>query len=401
MHITAITPNFVNKSYGLPVASQKKSNINNAQNTITSTPKSLTSKQIVDTMSMYNMSNISFGASQHKGTTVPDIDFAEYKSMSEATKKRFRLKYDSFFNSRKINTEQLFDNEQLALPLKNEKTMDNFIKTASIYNSYKDQSIVCLGRSPKWFLNASHWMVGGIEKYTFAPFSDCWYRIDATRGPVRIDTKAPNASEIKSYRKMLKHLKLDPKTIVENFEKSGKKTIITDYIYSGKGMTSFLEVLGNFAKDQHVLENFSKAIQIVGIGSMDYMDKMFGYPEELSEPRVLMPEVLQPYSHNIKQKFYDMDYTMFGDMLLNRNTNECRSTYYPHSAWTIYSPDRFKVGMIKDMKKVENLVQVLQSEKAISAFSPAMRDYRNLLNFRILDGLNARGILKDFVKFHV
>ena len=50
-----------------------------------------------------------------------------------------------------------------------------------------------------------------------------------------------------------------------------------------------------------------------------------------------------------------MDYEVFKDMLINQNTNECRSTYYPHDAWTIYKPDKFKTGLIKDMKKVKKM----------------------------------------------
>lgn len=87
---------------------------------------------------------------------------------------------------------------------------------------------------------------------------------------------------------------------------------------------------------------------------------------------------------------------MFKEMLINQNTNECRSTYYPHETWTVYKPDKFKTGLIKDMKKVKEMVKELKSsgEKSMSSFTPAMYDYRNLLNFRILDALNERGLLK-------
>lgn len=86
---------------------------------------------------------------------------------------------------------------------------------------------------------------------------------------------------------------------------------------------------------------------------------------------------------------------MFREMLLNQNTNECRSTYYPHTMWPVYRPDRLKTGLVKDMKKVKQMLAAANGpKKVISHFTPAMFDYRNLLNFRILDGLNARGILK-------
>jgi len=173
-----------------------------------------------------------------------------------------------------------------------------------------------------------------------------------------------------------------------------KKTVITDYICSSKGACSFLEILGKYAEDLGILEKFSKSIQFAGIGSMEYMEHLNPYAEYISEPRVIMPEILRPYSENINQEFYNIDYEVFKEMLLNQNTNECRSTYYPHEAWTIYKPDRFKTGLIKNMKKVKEMVKTLKGEKSISSFAPAMYDYRNLLNFRILDALNERKILK-------
>ena len=89
-----------------------------------------------------------------------------------------------------------------------------------------------------------------------------------------------------------------------------------------------------------------------------------------------------------------MDYEVFNEMLLNQNTNECRSTYYPHDAWTVYSPDKFKTGLIRDMSKVEKLLEIFKNEKYITAFTAPMQDYRNLLNFRILDYLNSKGMLR-------
>lgn len=108
-----------------------------------------------------------------------------------------------------------------------------------------------------------------------------------------------------------------------------------------------------------------------------------------------MPEKLAPYSREIKQEFYNMDYKLFREMLLNQNTNECRSTYYPHQMWPVYKPDRFKTGLIKDTKKLKFMLEEARGPKKVLAhFTPTMFDFRNLLNFRILDALDARGILK-------
>ena len=315
--------------------------------------------------------------------------------MRDAAKKRMRLKYDTFHQ--KMNIAELFDPKNPAMPLKHERVMDEFIKTSKLYSKYKDQPIICLGRSPKWFLNAALWMNGGIDDYKFVAFSGYWHRPDSVEGLIKIQSAAPTEKEEMSYRKYLKRIKADPQTIVDNMEKTGKKTVITDYVCSSKGICSFLDVMSRYADDLGILEPFSKAIQIVSIGSMDYMEELNPYAEYYSEPRVIMPEKLIPYDRNIKQEFYNMDYVMFREMLLNQNTNECRSTYYPHLMWTMYQPDRFKTGLIKDTKKLKVMLEEAKGpKKVMSHFTPTMFDFRNLLNFRILDALNERGLLKAF-----
>ncbi len=338
--------------------------------------------------------NIHFGEFFDPNRTIPHIDYEEYMAMQNSTKARFRKKYKKFFTDSSINTSDMIDQNYRYMPLQTEELMDKFIDAAKIYTKYKDQPIICLGRSPKWFLNTALWMKDGIDDYKFVAFSKFWHRPDPVEGMRRMDSVAPTAKEETAYRKYLKRIKADPQTIVNNMAKTGKKTVITDYICSGKGACSFLEMLGRYAKDLGILEEFSKSIQIVGIGSMDYMEELNPYADSISEPKVIMPEVLRPYSNNIKQEFHNINYKIFKEMLINQNTNECRSTYYPHEAWTVYKPDRFKTGIIKDMKKIKEMVKWLKYEKSISSFTPAMCDYRNLLNFRILDGLNERGILK-------
>ena len=129
---------------------------------------------------------------------------------------------------------------------------------------------------------------------------------------------------------------------------------------------------------------------------MEYLEERDPDADEILVPRVPMPPLLKPYTQDIPQDFYDMDYMMFNEMLLNKNTNECRSTYYPHEAWTVYKPDTFKTGMVKDMKKVKAKLKNLKNhQQYMTTFTPAMCDYRNLLNFRILDSLSARKLLKE------
>lgn len=350
--------------------------------------------------------NIHFGEFFDPNRTVPHIDYEEYMAMSEACKKRFRKRYKIFFNDPIINTNEMIDKNYLYMPLQPESTMDEFLKISKMYSKFKDNPIICLGRSPKWFLNAALWMKDGINNYDFVAFSKNWYRPDYFTGEMcRMDKLAPTEKEEAAYRKYLKRIKADPQTIVNNMQKYGKKTIITDYIDTGKGVTSFLDVMSHYAEDLGILEEFCKSIHIVGIGSIFNIEQRTK-DEVRSTPRVVMPERMQPFektglwTYNITQEFHDMDYTMFREMLINQNTNECRSSYYPHETWTIYKPDQFKTGLISDMKKVKAILKELKSSKhrSMSSFTPAMYDYRNLLNFRILDGLNQRGLLKAIHK---
>lgn len=339
----------------------------------------------------YN-ANIHFGEFFDPNRKVPHIDYEEYMAMTPNTKQRFRKMYSTY--AAKMDKSQMVDKQQIGMPLSLDKTMDSFIETASIYKKYKHQPIICLGRSPKWFLNAALWMKDGIDDYDFLAFSGSWFVPDYAEGVRKIPKIAPSEKEVATYRKYLDKKELNPKNIVDKYHETGQKTVITDFVATGKGMTSFLDLMSDYAEDQGVLEEFSKSIQIVAIGSMDYMESL-SYDDTISTPRVYMPPKLQKYGKNIKQEFYNIkDYKMFEDMLMNQNTNECRSTYYPHQAWTVYRPDRFKTGMIKDVKKAKDIIKECGNPKIMSWFTPAMYDYRNLLNFRILDGLYQRNLLK-------
>ncbi len=391
--------------------SYRITNTNNVINNRTKCPPSKNLQNITPTtytnipVGFKYETDIHFGEWFDPNRKIPHIDFEEYQCMSPERKRFFRKKCVQF--SKQKYTNELFDISEKRIPLLDEKNMDEFIKAAKIYSKYKDQPIVCLGRSPKWFLNAALWMKDGIPDYKFIAFSQYWFKPDPIDGVKEIKQCTPTEAEEKVYKKYLKDNKVDPKSIVENFKKTGKRTVITDYVETGKGMTSFLDILSRFAEEQGVLEEFAKSFEIVSIGCTEYFASKKD-TELIETPKVVMPPKLAPYNKKltlwgdttIPQKFYDLDFSMFQEMLLNQNTNECRSTYYPHEAWTIYRPDRFKTGMIKNIerKNVKAIINELRRKGGASHFTPAMFDFRNLLNFRILDALNARDLLKTIHK---
>lgn len=98
--------------------------------------------------------NIHFGEYIDPNRTVPHVDYEEYLALKPAAKERLKRRYQNFL-SKKTNIEGLFDNKYTTNPLSNEKTVEAFFDVAKMYNKYKGQPIICLGRSPKWFLNTS------------------------------------------------------------------------------------------------------------------------------------------------------------------------------------------------------------------------------------------------------
>ena len=271
-----------------------------------------------------------------------------------------------------------------------ENKMNNFMKISSIYNKYKGHPIICLGRSPKWFLNTSLWMKDGIEDYKFVAFSGAWYR----KGPwklLREDSKEPTKCELRAYKKYLRNIQADPASIVKMANDAGTQVVITDYVCTGKGMTSFLEIMADYAEEQGVLEEFGKSFRIYSFGSRDFQERIFHDEDDISIPMVQLPIKIAPYREYISQQYYNLPYDIFMQMLENANTNECRATYYPHEAWPIYNPDKYKTGKIPD--SVMRTLNLYSPRTAVN-FTPTMRDYRNLLNFRILDYLEQNDLLR-------
>ena len=379
MQISSQLPNFHYSNLNL-AKSMNKTTPNSQQN---SAPQNRTA--LPSYVSAANLP-INFKAERK---TVPDVDYFSYRMMSEPMKRLLRKKCDSF--NEKVKTKELKNAEKRYLPLMNDKDMAKFVDICSQYNKLKDEPILCLGRSPKWFLNTSLWMKDGLDNYKFVAFSENWYRKTPYELVKMGENFQPTKEEKKAYKKYLKNIQCDPKHIVEVAQKTGKRIVITDYINTGKGVTSFLDLMSEFAEQDGILEKFAKSIKIYGIGCMEYQEKFYHDDEEISEPRVQMPERLMKYSREIPQEFHDMPIGIFNQMLINENTNECRASYYPHKVWTIYQPDRFKTGLLSQ-KQIDELRK--KCPRSASNFSPAMKDYRNLLNFRILDYLNSQGLLR-------
>ena len=124
------------------------------------------------------------------------------------------------------------------------------------------------------------------------------------------------------------------------------------------------------------------------MSSLEYFDDL-EYDYYYYYPQVILPEILQPYA--IEQEYQDMSATVMKEILIDKNTNECRSTYYPHQAWTKYHPDQLKIGLISN-EVIEN-IEDFASRNNIR-FTDGMKDFRNLMHFRICDALDKAGRLR-------
>ena len=239
--------------------------------------------------------NVAFTGSKR---LTENIEYEQYVNLTEKQKEELRCKYNNFYNL--IDVNELYSSKypkEGALPLSKERDMQDFLRVAESYNKYRSNKIICVGRSPKWFLNASIWMKNGIEDYSFAAFSSYWYsRNHLGLGPklYKIEERLPTEKEVSAYRHYMKKINCDPVSIVRKAQKSGLPVIITDYIHSGGGLTSYLDLMSQFAEKAGVLDDFVQSIELFTMGSVEYLDTL-GYVNYFALPTALMPEKLQNY----------------------------------------------------------------------------------------------------------
>lgn len=364
--ITKIQPQFLHKTFGsIAFGSINCSNHSNAP---------LNFSQTISDKDCFTHST---------SPRLPFVQFEQYSEMSESEKNYFRKKCDEFHDT--VNPKKLFDPEENYLPLSKKGQMEEFVDFSAKYNTAKGAPIICLGRSPKWPLSVSQWMKNGIDGYKFVAFSKSWYmrHIDLANGDswlTRVNEIAPNSDDINAYRNYLVKIKADPKSIINSVQKAGKEAVITDYVETSKGMTSFLEMLSNFAEDQGVLNDFAKSIRFFVIGSTEYTnDRLFKNYDRPPIPRIILPETLAkvvpkclwdpPYPK--QERHLDLSKAVFEQMFVSKNTNDARCGWYPKELWTQLVP-----------------------HNEHQRFNSDMSNFRTLLNFKILDYLDAHKLLR-------
>ena len=325
---------------------------------------------------LQTVNNVKFTGSEKP---IPEINPQSYLKFSEEDKAWLRQKCSDFGVVDK--PKGLEADAKTYIPLDSHKVLDEFVEFSKEYNSLKGTPTVCLGRSPKWMLDTSLWMKDGIEEYKQVLFSGSWYEPENwwsdKGGMVKKPEAVPTESQESAYKAYLNSIKSDPKHIIDEAQKAGKKVVITDYIQKAKGMMSFLDLISRYAESQGVLNKFADSIKFLTIISREYTESFYPGDEPISMPSVILPETLKKIDHPnrydslIREDSIDMPEGAFNEIILNKNANECLPSYYSKSCWTEFNPS------INPPK-----------------LSQALNDYRNLLSFRILDHLNARNLLK-------
>lgn len=133
------------------------------------------------------------------------------------------------------------------------------------FNQFPNTDLYFLGQSLAWIGK----VMEIINKFTpstttihYVPFSGSFLQLEEASNSFIINhDNFPSEEEIKSYQSFLRVLGLAPKTIISRFEETGRRTVIADYIFEGKGMASFLYILKKWEEKKSV--DFGNSLGVV------------------------------------------------------------------------------------------------------------------------------------------
>ncbi|MEI7474272.1 MAG: hypothetical protein WCK67_05775 [bacterium] len=185
----------------------------------------------------------------------------------------------------------------------------------------QNKRIIALGRSPVFFTEAAKLMKNGIDDYTYVAFSKGWKCEDGKHYG-----SMPTEEEVKNYRNYLKTVNMTPKEIIKD-SKNGKNTMLVDYIESGNGISSFISVLQDWAKEDNVLDELNNSIEI---GVMKLPDVGQRYPEEAD---VTINDT------SFKAIVLTIDKRTLEYL---RDENEWGQSY-PHTKWNEFTPEESQI----------------------------------------------------------
>lgn len=133
--------------------------------------------------------------------------------------------------------------------------------------SYPKARIYSLGQSPAWIIKAGEILSqekAVSREFGYIPFSGSFLeREQEDEGDFYIGGRPLPSRELQiSYRDVLRSIRLSPREIIEQAAK-GKKTVVLEYTNSGRSVASFVLVLFEWAKEEGIIKELKKSINIV------------------------------------------------------------------------------------------------------------------------------------------
>lgn len=232
-----------------------------------------------------------------------------------------------------------------------------------------------LGQSLSWIgkvLEMSHFSptIGTIQ---YIPFSGNFLKIEKKDNGTFFYTsrncKLPSGYNEKKYRMLLAGLGLHPKNILSQYLDFGRRTVIADYVYSGKGLASFLYILNKWAREEKV--DLSEALEVF----------IMRFKKQLKDFDVKILVINNDF--RITPVIMDTDMYVLIRMVnpeINRNF-ERLLPYYPHNYWNEPLPEfdeehqqRIKEIMKKLKEYIEELLTYENASVVVSTMLPVQND---------------------------
>lgn len=131
---------------------------------------------------------------------------------------------------------------------------DNAVHLTSLFPT---QTIVGLGQSPAWILEAAKIRDSNPERLKLVAFSGGWYDSN-----LKLDTFIkPKSDVVALYRDYLATIGLSPQKIIRNHS-AADRLVIVEHTHSGKGLKSFLEILTDWATEERCLDSLKPALHV-------------------------------------------------------------------------------------------------------------------------------------------
>lgn len=128
-------------------------------------------------------------------------------------------------------------------PFQSEADLKELMRFSRIVaHSFKNSRVLAIGRSPLWFLETLKMMKG--SKVNLDNYSEI-----AVSGLRSANFFCEN--EIKAFGKYLNNANLSPEQIIEYSTKTGQKTVLFDFLFSGKGMVHVIDLMDNVLKQNY------------------------------------------------------------------------------------------------------------------------------------------------------